>query len=161
MSIPRKQAEQLLGDVFGEDRPQRKPVIRGRSSGIRRPTRSTKAGFLGRGYKGSGGRMQGQWQSGELKAKDLPQASSQPEQTKIITEFESVEDWVMSVVLVAFMHANPEASPAEAIEKAQAMMRSLHLPREAHRWKRQLTRVKRLGIRAEASKIRRELFKLI
>jgi hypothetical protein len=154
----RVQAEQILAEVF--KKPEKKAVIRGRG-GIRRPKRSQRSGFQGRGYTGSDGRMKGQWQTSEPKAPDLPKAPDQPETKKIITEFDNVDDWVMSMILVAFMHANPGMKPEEAIKHAQQTARTLALSREHHRWKKQMTRIGRLGLRAEASKIRREMFKLI
>ena len=78
-----------------------------------------------------------------------------------ITEFDSMEDWLLSMILVAVMHANPKLTPEEAIEDGKNWVRRLYMPRTEYLWRKQTTRINRHGVRAEASKIRRELFKMI
>ena len=78
-----------------------------------------------------------------------------------ITEFDNVEDWMMTMILVAIMHANPGIAPEKAVEVGRAFVKGLHLPNTSHLWRKQVDRIDRTGIRAAASRIRRELFKLI
>jgi hypothetical protein len=65
------------------------------------------------------------------------------------------------MILVAMMHASPDLKPEDAIKKGKEWARKLYMPRSDHLWRRQTSRIGRYGIRAEASKIRREMFKLI
>jgi hypothetical protein len=92
------------------------------------------------------------------KKKKEPEKKSAPE---AITEFDNVEDWMMTMILVAIMHANPGVDEKEAIEIGRAFVKKLHMPNSAHLWRRQINRVQRTGVRAAASRIRRELYKLI
>ena len=135
---------------------KKKAVIRGRAEGPRRPARASKEGFLGRtvGMKGKGG-------TGEQEAPEIPSAPKEPEEKKVVTEFENLDDWILSMVLVAIMHANPGMEAKDAIKIGREWMRRLFLPRTDYMWRTQVVRINRTGIRAEASKIRRELFKLI
>lgn len=144
---------EMLESVFTE---RKKAVIRGRQEGPRRPERSTKAGYKGRGYSGKGGAMKGRDDGTELPVPPLP-GESKP----VITEFDNTDDWILSMILVAVMHANPDISAKEAIKIGKEWVKKLHMPRSSHMWTRQTSRINRYGIRAEASKIRREMFKLI
>ena len=152
-----QKAKDVLATIF--DRPKAQK-IRGRGE-IRRPKRSEREGYTGRGYKGKDGQMQGKWQSGELKAPDIPQAPKGTAKKKRITEFEDENDWILSMILVAIMHGNPGLSPDEAVEEARKIAKRLYLPNTRHIWRRQVLRIKRRGVRAEASAIRREMYKLI
>lgn len=78
-----------------------------------------------------------------------------------ITEFDDSDDWILSMILVALMHANPGMTPDQAIKRGREWAKNLYMPRMEHTWRKQAIRIERFGIRAEASKIRRELFKLI
>ena len=149
-------AVSLIEEIFSE---RKKPEIRGRQEGPRRPERATVP--TGSGYKGPGGQMTGRGMSGELKAPDVPNIPKEPGKKNIITEFDSMEDWMLSMIIVAVMHANPEMSPDEAITEGQQWARKLYLPRMDYLWRKQIIRIDRHGIRAEASKIRREMFKMI
>jgi hypothetical protein len=93
--------------------------------------------------------------------KELPKAKEEPWKKDLITEFDSPDDWMLSMILVALMHASPGMSPEDAVKEGKLWARKLAQPRMEHRWRKQTTRIKRSGIRAEASKIRREMFKLI
>jgi hypothetical protein len=150
-------AKEILESVFTE---RKKAKIRGRT-GIRRPKRATKAGYLGRGYKGKDGGFQGAWQSSEPEAPELPKAPEEPGKKPRITEFDNYEDWMLTMILMAVMHANPGIEAEDAIEQAKEWTRKLYMPRTDHLWRRQMLRIDRFGIRAEASKIRREMYKLI
>lgn len=98
----------------------------------------------------------------EDREKSLKKKVAPPEKKKpVITEFSDTEDWVLSMILVAVMHANPEASAEEATKIAKDWVRRLHQPRSGAIWRRQVDRISRTGIRAAASKIRRELYKII
>lgn len=146
-----------IASIFGE---RRETVPRGRQEGPRRPERATKP--LGKGYQGKGGQMTGRGRSGEKLAPEVPSALKKvPTKKEAITEFDSMEDWLLSMILVALMHANPGLSPEEAIKNGKEWVRRLYMPRTDYLWRRQTTRMHRHGIRAEASKIRREMFKLI
>lgn len=112
--------------------------------GVKRPD------YKGRGYSGPGGAMKGRG----TKGKDPPEK-------EVITEFEGMDDWILSMLLVAIMHANPGMSPDDAIKIGKEWVKRLYMPRHEHIWRRQTSRIRRYGIRAEASKIRREMFKLI
>jgi len=148
----------VLEAVFGEEK--KKPVIRGRQDKPRRPVRTPSD--LGKGYKGKDGQMKGRGQSGELTAPDVPNALLKtPMKKDSITEFDSMEDWLLSMILVAVMHSNPGLTPEEAIDEGKTWVRRLYLPRTNYLWRKQTVRMKQRGIRAEASRIRRELFKLI
>ena len=83
------------------------------------------------------------------------------EKKAVITEFEDMEDWVLSMVIVAVMHATPGIKTEEAVKVGRQWSRKLHMPRTEHLWNRQRIRIDRIGLRAEASKIRREMYKLI
>jgi hypothetical protein len=83
------------------------------------------------------------------------------EKPNVITEFDGVDDWIMSSVLVAIMHANPGITPDEAVQKCQEFARKLYTPNSSHLWRRQVDRLSRIGLRAIASRIRRELHKLL
>jgi len=148
-------SKDILDKIFGvpKGKPNRVPVIRGRSD-IRRPERAKQAGYLGRGYSGPDGRMAGQWQSGEEEVPELPGREK-------IYEFEDIEDLVLSMVIVAFMHANPGMGTNEAVEAGSSWMRKYGLAGKKHLWRKQMQRIDRRGIRAEASKIRRELYRLL
>jgi hypothetical protein len=157
--MSREATRDLLEAVFTE---RKKAVIRGRQEGPRRPKRSTKAGYKGRGYSGPGGKMKGRDLSGEQPAPRLPgEPMSDAEKKKRITEFEGLDDWVLSMILVSLMHADPDLTPEQAIEEGKKWVRKLYMPRTSHLWREQTTRIKRNGVRAEASKIRRELFKML
>jgi len=84
-----------------------------------------------------------------------------PNKKKQITEFASIDDFIMSMILVAFAHANPDMDMDEVMAEARKFVRVLYMPRMSHVWKRQRSRLDRFGIRCEASKIRREMYKLI
>lgn len=133
---------------------------RGRQDGPMRPKRSTKAGYKGRGYSGDDGKMAGQWKSNEQPAPRLPGEKGDDEKDRI-TEFNDLDDWILSMILVSFMHANPDMSSRDAIKEGKMWAKKLFIPRSNSLWTRQTARLNRYGIRAEASKIRRELFKLI
>jgi hypothetical protein len=83
------------------------------------------------------------------------------ERPSVITEFDDTDDWIMSSVLVAIMHANPGIDPDEAVQKGREFARKLYAPNSSHLWRRQVNRVSRIGLRAIASRIRRELHKLL
>ena len=68
---------------------------------------------------------------------------------------------MMSMILIAVMHANPSISATEAVDVGREFIKGLYAPNTRHKWKKQADRVGRVGIRAVASRIRRELFKLI
>jgi hypothetical protein len=85
----------------------------------------------------------------------------EPKAKPRITEFADVDDWVMSMIMVSLLHANPEMKPEEAMKEGKLIARKLSMPRTEALWRRQIVRITRHGIRAEASKIRREMFKLI
>jgi hypothetical protein len=96
------------------------------------------------------------------KAKKKSKAPAKKEAPAVpITEFDNVEDWMMTTILVSIMHANPGIAPEKAVEIGKAFVKKLHMPNTAHLWRRQVDRIDRTGIRAAASRIRRELFKLI
>lgn len=149
-------AIELVEEVFSE---RRKPEIRGRQEGPRRPARSKVP--LGKGYKGPGGQMTGRGRSGELRAPDVANMPKEPGKKEAITEFDSMEDWMLSMIMVAAMHANPGMTPEEALVEGKMWVKKLYLPRTDYLWRKQITRIRRHGIRAEASKIRREMFKMI
>lgn len=151
----RGKAMEIMESLFTE---RRKAVIRGRQEGPRRPERASR--FAGSGYKGPGGQMQGKWVSGEKQAPEIPRAKDL-EKKDAITEFDSMEDWMLSMILVAVMHANSEMDADAAIKEGKSWVKKLYMPRTEHLWRKQTTRIKRSGLRAEASKIRREMFKLI
>ena len=146
-----EKAENILEAVFGE---VKKPAFKGRQDGPRRPERSKKSGYKGRGYSGPGGAMKGRDVEIEPGAK-----KSKPRE--VITEFDSVEDWILSMILVSVMHVNPGIDSDAAIKIGKEWVKKLYMPRSGHVWKKQTARINRYGVRAEASKIRRELFKLI
>jgi len=106
--------------------------------------------------------MKGRDLSNEQPAPRLPgEPMSDAEKKKRITEFENMDDWILSMILVSLMHAEPDLTPEQAVLKGKEWAKKLYMPRMSHLWLEQTTRIKRHGIRAEASKIRRELFKLI
>lgn len=84
-----------------------------------------------------------------------------PEEQKTITEFDSEDDWIMTMILVALKHAFPELKEDDLIKMAYTWARKMGTPNTKHLWRKQLIRMSRLGVRAEASRIRRELYKLI
>jgi len=137
----------ILESIFNE---RKAPAFSGKQEGPRRPKRSEKSGYKGHGYSGPGGAMKG-------RDTDEPEDKKK----KVITEFEDMDDWVLSMILVSIMHANPDMTPNEAIALGKKWVKKLHMPRHEHIWQKQTSRIRRFGIRAEASKIRREMFKLI
>jgi len=94
---------------------------------------------------------------GKKKERELPY---NPE-TRIITEFDSEDDWIMTMILVSLKHAFPELKEDELIQMAYTWARKMGTPNTKHLWRKQLIRISKVGVRAEASKIRRELYKLI
>lgn len=140
---------EVLKGIF--DKPD-KSVFGGRQEGPRRPERASKEGYLGRGYSGPGGAMKG---------RDTKEKEPDEEKPEAITEFENVDDFVLSMLLVSLLHANPGITAEEAVKYGKQWVRKLYLPRSEHIWRKQTSRIKRFGIRAEASKIRREMFKLL
>jgi len=147
------EVRQILEDVFTE---RKKATIRGRAKGLRRPKRAEKQHYLGRATG-----MRGRDLSGEPEAPKVPGAKEEPWKKERITEFESPDDWMLSMILVAIMHANPGIKPEDAIKIGKEWVKKLYLPRTDYLWRMQMVRLNRTGIRAEASKIRRELFKVI
>lgn len=95
--------------------------------------------------------------------REVNQDKKAPEKTEsnVITEFDGVDDWIMSSVLVAIMHANPGITTDDAVQKGREFARKLYAPNSSHLWRRQVDRVNRVGLRAIASRIRRELHKLL
>lgn len=152
----RGKTEQLLEEVFGE---RKDTTPRGRQDGPRRPERSEKP--VGSGYRGPDGQMTGRSLSGEKKPKEIPGADKPLAKKDVITEFDSLDDWMLSMLLVAVMHANPGMNQDEALIEGKKWAKELYLPRTNYLWRKQLARIARHGIRAEASKIRREMFKMI
>jgi len=150
----------ILSDLFRntEISERRRTDVRGKPKDlVRRPARSTKSGFTGR----SGG-LTGRDGSGELEPSGVPQAPGEaPEKHKGITEFDNLDDWVLSMIMIAIMHAEPDLSPEDAIKLGKVWARRLYLPKTNYLWRTQAIRIKRHGIRAEASKIRRELYKML
>ena len=96
--------------------------------------------------------------TGKQKKKKKP---APVEKKSPVTEFEDMDDWMLMMILVGVMHMNPGVNPKEAIKIGKGWAKKLHMPRMNYLWKKQTDRVARYGIRAQASKIRRELFKLI
>jgi hypothetical protein len=96
--------------------------------------------------------------SGVKKKKEEP---TEKQRKSPITEFESADDWMMTMILVGVMHQNPGIDSKEAIRIGKEWAKKLHMPRSEVLWKKQTDRIARSGIRSQASKIRRELFKLI
>lgn len=131
-----------------------KNKIRGRQDSVRRPERSRKP--IGKGYADNG-KMVGRNKSGELKQKDAENTGKKSN----ITEFDNMDDWMLSMILVAVMHANPDVSADEALKIGKEWVRKLYIPRSDYLWRKQAVRINRVGLRAEASKIRREMYKLI
>jgi hypothetical protein len=95
-----------------------------------------------------------------VKKKKKEEPTEEPKKSPI-TEFESADDWMMTMILVGVMHQNPGIDSKEAIRIGKEWAKKIHMPRSEVLWKKQTDRVTRTGIRAQASKIRRELFKLI
>lgn len=98
------------------------------------------------------------------KQREVNQEKKAPEKTEksnVITEFDGIDDWIMSSVLVAIMHANPGITTDDAVQKGREFARRLYAPNSSHLWRRQVDRVNRVGLRAIASRIRRELHKLL
>lgn len=81
--------------------------------------------------------------------------------TPVVQEFDSVDDWLMSSVLVALLRSYPDLSDDEIIQKGKDFAKRLYMPNTKHLWRNQVNLVHRLGIRALASRIRRELFSLL
>ncbi len=147
---------ELLSELFGWEKQTKaeknKKLIRNRPEIVRRPERATKDGFTGR-TKGLTGT--GKDQSGERKPQEVGQKKQR------VNEFDDKSDWILTMIMVALMHANPELSPEEVIKESKVWARKISMPEKDHLWRKQGIRIKKHGIRAEASKIRRELFKLI
>jgi len=80
---------------------------------------------------------------------------------KRISEFDDQSDFVLTMMMVALMHIDPELSPEEAIKSGKEWARKLGTPNKDYLWRKQAIQIKKQGIRAAASRIRRELFKLI
>lgn len=78
-----------------------------------------------------------------------------------LSEFGDVGDWMLTMIMVALMHVNPDKSPEDVIVEGREWARKLWQPNMKHAWSIQAARIKRHGVRAEASKIRRELYKLL
>lgn len=133
--------------VLGEKKP---PLVRGKPPMVRRPERASKGGFQGR-QKNLTGRDKG----GEVEPREVP------EKKKRITEFDDADDWMLAMILMGILHANPEADEVDAIEIAREWTRKLYMPKMNYLWRKQAIRIRRWGRRAEASRIRRELFKLL
>ena len=153
-------AKDILSDLFRntEISERRNVDTRGRPKDlVRRPVRATKKGFTGRSTG-----LTGRDRSGELEPSGVPQAPEEaPEKHKRITEFDNLDDWVLSMIMIAIMHAEPDLSPEDAIKLGKVWARRLYLPKTNYLWRTQAIRIKRHGIRAEASKIRRELYKML
>lgn len=150
------QGKDLLNELFGwpgwgETRAEKaKKLVRNRPETVHRPERSTKAGFTGR-TKGLTGRDQ----TGELQPKEVGGERAR------VNEFDSEGDFLLSMIMVALMHVNPDLTPEEAIEQGRDWAKRMWTPNKKHVWRKQAMRIKRHGVRAEASKIRREMFKLL
>lgn len=142
------EAQQLLGDIFseGRGRKQRGDVNVKKSTGD------------------VAKQMKTQDVAKTTKTKDVSKVKKQglePPSKPRITEFDNVNDWIMSMIMVSLLHANPEMTPEEAMKFGKEIARKLSMPRTEALWRKQIVRINRHGIRAEASKIRREMFKLI
>ena len=80
---------------------------------------------------------------------------------KRLSEFKDVGDWVLTMIMVALMHVNPDKQPEDVVEEGREWAKKIWQPNMKHIWRSQAIRIKRHGVRAEASKIRREMFKLL
>lgn len=78
-----------------------------------------------------------------------------------LSEYEDQGDFLLTMIMVALMHVNPDKSAEEVIEEGREWAKKLWMPNMKHRWRTQAIRIKRRGVRAEASKIRREMYKLL
>lgn len=94
---------------------------------------------------------------GKKKKREL-KVAPKPEK---ITEFDSEDDWIMTMILIAIKHAFPELKEDEMIRMAYTWARKMGTPNTKHLWRKQLIRMGRIGASAEASKIRRELYKML
>jgi hypothetical protein len=98
--------------------------------------------------------------SGNKKDKKKVDEKKKPSSPSL-NEFDNSDDWMMTMILVAILRTNPEASDDDVVRIGKDFVKRLHMPRTNHLWRKQLDRVKRTGVRAAASRIRRELFELI
>ena len=89
---------------------------------------------------------------------DLAKMDSKP---SIVQEFDSIDDWLMSSVLVALLRSYPDLSDDEIIQKGKDFAKKLYMPNTKHLWRNHINLVHRLGLRSLASRIRRELFSLL
>lgn len=96
---------------------------------------------------------------GKKKRGEKEKGSSAPKSK--ITEYDDEDDWIMTMILMAIKHAFPDLDDNETIRMAYTWAKRVGTPNAKHMWQRQLVRMSRIGIRAEASKIRRELYKLL
>lgn len=93
--------------------------------------------------------------------KGRPKFTHVAEKEGPLTEFENEDDFILSSMLIAIMHANPDMDVDDAVKEAKKWVARLHAPKTEHLWKNQVAEIRRFGVRAKASKIRRELYKLI
>lgn len=78
-----------------------------------------------------------------------------------IIEYDSRDDWILSMIIMAILHANPGLPMPEVIKKSKDWARRIWMPQNDFVWRKQRIRIEKRGVRAEASKIRRELYRLL
>jgi len=78
-----------------------------------------------------------------------------------MAEYDSPDDWILSMIMIAIIHANPGLPMKDVIQKSKAWARRIWMPQNDFVWRKQRIRIEKRGVRAEASKIRRELYALL
>ena len=78
-----------------------------------------------------------------------------------IGEYDSKDDWILTMILMAVMYANPSAKLQDVIAASKDWARKMGMPNSDHLWRKQRSRIEHRGVRAEASRIRRELYSLL
>lgn len=80
---------------------------------------------------------------------------------EVIAEFDDIQDFILSSITVALLQVSPNLSDKEVILQAQGLAKKIYAPNSAHIWRRPISRIRRVGLRAIASRIRRQLYELL
>lgn len=75
-----------------------------------------------------------------------------------LREFDSLKDWIMSLIVAGFMVLSKEIDSDDVAVLARSLCRELGQPQNSHKWNLIAGKVDRFGLRSLIHRIRRELY---
>lgn len=73
-------------------------------------------------------------------------------------EFDSLKDWIMSLIVAGFMVLSKEIDSEDVAVLARSLCRELGQPQNSHKWNLIAGKVDRFGLKSLIHRIRRELY---